>query len=133
MARRFIRWTEQEKALISERARKLMQDGVRSPLAALKKAQAVLPRQRRRTLLYMGQVPWFKPEGNARPSTASAARAAPTSSRTAEMGSASSLSETVVYFFTKLLREAREQGLQSISAPTTRVAGRSRSAGRRRG
>ena len=60
MASQRTRWNNEEKAKLVERARELMASGISRPLEAIRKAQNVLPRDRRRTILHMGQVPWFK-------------------------------------------------------------------------
>ena len=128
--RRFIRWTDEEKALLTERARELMQGGVRSPLAALKRAQVVLPKSRRRTLLYMAQVPWFE----AKPSSAQL-RHAPEVQGMTELprstSSSVSLVDIVMHLFAKLLREALERALEGSPVPS-RGAAKGAAARRRR-
>jgi hypothetical protein len=60
MASHRTRWNNEEKALLIGKANELIKRGVTRPLDALRRAQSVLPRNRRRALVHMGQVPWFK-------------------------------------------------------------------------
>jgi len=60
MADSRIRWNEKEKTLLSVRVGELMTGGVTQPLEALRQAQSVLPRERRRVIRTLGQAPWLK-------------------------------------------------------------------------
>ena len=97
MAEHRVRWSSKEKEILGKRASELLAGGARSRLEAVRQAQSVLPPSRRRTILHLGQAPWFKPSlptagadilGLSSPESAGAVR------------------EQLVDFFAGLLRDA---------------------------
>jgi hypothetical protein len=60
MAEDRIRWNDEEKALLSARVAELYASGITRPLDALREAQTLLPRNRRRVIRTLGQAPWLR-------------------------------------------------------------------------
>ena len=59
MADRRVRWNGEEKLILRRRVQELLADGIERPLDAVRSAQNVLPRGRRREILHVGQVSWL--------------------------------------------------------------------------
>ena len=54
MADRRVRWNGEEKLILRRRVQELLADGIERPLDAVRSAQKVLPRGRRREILHVG-------------------------------------------------------------------------------
>ncbi len=107
-----VRWSVAEKGLLTEKANELLAKGERSPLVALRRSQSVLPVKRRRTLLHIGQAPWFvegqvKERDSARVDAAAAAASG-------YVGSGA-MREHLVEFFAGVLREAMLRSGSALS------------------
>lgn len=59
MADRRVRWNGEEKLVLRRRVQELLAEGIERPLDAVRSAQKVLPRGRRREILHIGQVGWL--------------------------------------------------------------------------
>lgn len=113
MADQRVRWNSKEKALLSQRANEILAKEATSVLDALRKAQTVLPPKRRRSLLHVGQAPWFSPSRGQAPQ--SATMGAPSSVPMDWAGAAAAVSqrpgsndmrEALVEFFAGVIRDA---------------------------
>lgn len=133
MADNRVRWNGKEKALLSQRANELLANGATSALDALRKAQAALPPKRRRSLLHIGQAPWYKPAPALSIPTAGL-DAALDPAAIAQRASTTEMREALVEFFAGVIRDAMARtGVATQPAATAEASLRKSSAKRARG